>query len=118
MAPPGASFSASKTTARAGEEISFTDTSSPQATAWAWFFGNAGFSACRIRGSPSQRPGVYLVRLMATNGSGSSLSGLTLVTVAATSTQARSARAPGDESRPGPLRRRCRIRFGSGRNPW
>ncbi len=118
LAPPGASFSASKATARVGEEISFTDTSSPQATAWAWFFGNAGFSSLQNPRFAFGAPGVYLVRLMATNGSGSSLSGLTLVTVTAASAPARLSRAPGDEedeptlaaSVPG-------LRFGSGRRP-
>ena len=118
LAPPGASFSASKVTARVGEEISFTDTSSPQATAWAWFFGNAGFSPLQNPRFAFGAPGVYLVRLMATNGSGSSLSGLTLVTVTAASSPARLTRAPGEEgdeptlaaSAPG-------LRFGSGRRP-
>ena len=83
LAPPGASFAASATTVRAGEEVAFTDTSSPQATAWAWFFGNAGFSSAQNPRFAFPAPGAYFVRLMATNGSGSSLSGLTLVTVTA-----------------------------------
>lgn len=117
LAPPGASFSASKVTARVGEEISFTDTSSPQATAWAWFFGNAGFSALQNPRFAFGAQGVYLVRLMATNGSGSSLSALTQVTVTAASSPARSARAPGDEVEPGLTASFSGLRFGSGRRP-
>ena len=117
LAPPGASFSASKVTARVGEEISFTDTSSPQATAWAWFFGNAGFSALQNPRFAFGAPGVYLVRLMATNGSGSSLSGLTLVTVTAASSPARLTRAPGDEPEPSLTASAPGLRFGSGRRP-
>lgn len=117
LAPPGASFSASKATAKVGEELSFTDTSSPQATAWAWFFGNAGFSAVQNPRFAFTAPGVYLVRLMATNGSGSSLSGLTLVTVTAASSAARSARAPGEEVEPALAASRAGLRFGSGRRP-
>lgn len=117
LAPPGASFSASKVTARAGEEISFTDTSSPQATAWAWFFGNAGFSALQNPRFAFGAQGVYLVRLMATNGSGSSLSALTQVTVTAASSPARSARAPGDEVEPAQAASLTGLRFGSGRRP-
>jgi hypothetical protein len=89
LAPPGASFTASATTVRAGVEVSFTDTSSPQATAWAWFFGNAGFSSAQNPRFAFLTPGVHLVRLMATNGSGSTLSGLTLVTVTAATSPTR-----------------------------
>ena len=117
LAPPGASFSASKSTARVGEEISFTDTSSPQATAWAWFFGNAGFSSAQNPRFAFSAPGVYFVRLMATNGSGSSLSGLTLVTVTAASSPARSARAPGEETDPVLSMSLPQLRFGSGGRP-
>jgi hypothetical protein len=117
LAPPGASFSVSKTTARASEVISFTDTSSPQATAWAWFFGNAGFSALQNPRFAFTAPGVYLVRLMATNGSGSSLSGLTLVTVTAASSSARSATVPGDETEPSLAASVTGLSFGSGRRP-
>lgn len=117
LAPPGASFSASKTSARVGEEIAFTDTSSPQATAWAWFFGNAGFSAVQNPRFAFAAPGVYLVRLMATNGSGSSLSTLTMVTVTAAASGARSARAPGDDVEPALAASVDGLRFGSGRRP-
>ena len=117
LAAPGASFSASKATAKVGEEISFTDTSSPQATAWAWFFGNAGFSSLQNPRFAFAAQGVYLVRLMATNGSGSSLSGLTLVTVTAASSTARSARPPGEEVEPALGASRAGLRFGSGRRP-
>lgn len=117
LAPPGAAFSASKTTAKVGEEISFTDTSSPQATAWAWFFGNAGFSAVQNPRFAFTAPGVYFVQLMATNGSGSSLSSLTLVTVTAASSATRSARAPGEEVERALEVSRSGLRFGSGRRP-
>ena len=117
LAPPGAAFSASKTSARVGEEIAFTDTSSPQATAWAWFFGNAGFSAVQNPRFAFAAPGVYLVRLMATNGSGSSLSTLTMVTVTAATSPARSARAPGDDVEPSLAASVDGLRFGSGRRP-
>jgi hypothetical protein len=117
LAPPGASFSASKTSALVGEEIAFTDTSSPQATAWAWFFGNAGFSAVQNPRFAFAAPGVYLVRLMATNGSGSSLSTLTMVTVTAATSRTRSARAPGPEVEPALAASFDGLRFGPGRRP-
>lgn len=117
LAPPGAAFSPSKTTVKAGEEISFTDTSSPQATAWAWFFGNAGFSASQNPRFSFATPGTYFVRLMATNGSGSSLSALTQINVTAASSSVRSARAPGDESDPALSASLPRLRFGTGERP-
>jgi PKD repeat protein len=84
MAPPGPSFQASKTTARVGEEVAFTDTSSPHATSWLWFFGNGP------QASTSQNPrvtfsspGVYGVLLLASNGSGSRASSIQNITVTA-----------------------------------
>lgn len=124
LAPPGASFTASATTVRAGEAVSFTDTSSPQATAWAWFFGNAGFSSEQNPRFAFPSPGTYFVRLMATNGSGSSLSGLTLVTVTASNSVARRRLPPGgpdaepeSEPPPGTEASFAGLRFGAGTRP-
>lgn len=74
LAPPGASFSVSKTAPRVGEEVIFTESSSPQATSWLWFFGNSGFSSVQNPKFTFTTPGMYGVALVATNGSGSSVS--------------------------------------------
>lgn len=120
LAPPGASFAASATTVRTGEEVAFTDTSSPQATAWAWFFGNAGFSSSQNPRFAFPAPGAYFVRLMATNGSGSSLSGLTLVTVtAAAGSNRRLLPQDGPDARAVPATETtlAGLRFGAGTGP-
>ena len=81
MARPVASFHTSATSVRVGETVTFTDTSSPQATSWLWF-GNAGL--CEVCQNPSLSfavPGTYGVVLLATNGSGTSASATTFITV-------------------------------------
>ena len=86
LARPVASFSASKTSVRVGETVSFTDTSSPQATSWIWFFGNTAL--CETCQNPSlsfSAAGTYGVVLVATNGSGTSASAPTFITVTASS---------------------------------
>lgn len=74
LAPPVASFRASKTAVTVGEVVSFTDTSSPQATAWFWFFGDGGFATGQNPQHAFAASGTYGVQLMAVNGSGASVS--------------------------------------------
>lgn len=101
LAPPSARFLASATTVPAGREVTFTDTSSPQATAWLWFFGNTGFSSAQNPRFTFTAPGVYAVVLVAINGSGTSVSAPQLVTV--TPAAARGARANAREDAHEPL---------------
>ena len=63
LAPPVASFRASKTTVGVGEAVSFTDTSSPQATAWFWFFGDGGFATGQNPQHTFAASGTYGVQL-------------------------------------------------------
>ena len=74
LAPPVASFSVSSPTASVGGPLVFTDTSSPQATSWLWFFGDTIESSSNNPTHTYGAPGAYTVFLVATNGSGSSVS--------------------------------------------
>jgi plastocyanin len=81
LAPPVASFRASRTTVAVGEPVSFTDTSSPQATAWFWFFGDGGFATGQNPQHTFATSGTFGVQLVAVNGSGASVSPIQLITV-------------------------------------
>lgn len=70
LAPPVANFTFSA--ARAGSPVSFTDTSSPQATSWLWIFDDGGTSTLQSPTHTFATPGTHRVALIATNGSGSS----------------------------------------------
>lgn len=87
LAAPVASFSF-PTPVVAGRPVTFTDTSSPQATSWLWFPGD-GMAATTVQSPTVTFPaaGPKVVVLVATNGSGSSTKSLT-VTVQAASTAA------------------------------
>jgi PKD repeat protein len=74
LAPPVASFSVSSPTASVGGPLIFTDTSSPQATSWLWFFGDNGEETSNNPTHIYAASGGYTVFLVATNGSGSSVS--------------------------------------------
>ncbi len=118
MAPPKASFTPSKTTAKIGETVTFTDTSSPQATSWVWLFGNAGVSTSQNPGFAFTQAGTYGVVLVATNGSGTNATSPTFITVTASSPPpplaARALSAPADEA--GSVRERAfeGVRFTGG----
>lgn len=116
MARPVASFTASATSVRVGETVTFTDTSSPQATSWIWFFGNS--AACETCQNPSlafSTPGTYGVVLLATNGSGTSASATTFVTV--TSSGPPGARLPAFDETPPVLETEESLRFGPRARP-
>lgn len=83
LAAPSAAFSSSAASARVGDTLSFTDTSSPQATSWLWFFGDGNTSTDQNPGYSYSQPGIYPVFLLATNGSGSSASAPQTITVTA-----------------------------------
>jgi uncharacterized repeat protein (TIGR01451 family) len=70
LAPPVASFTFSA--ARAGSPLTFTDTSTPQATSWLWIFDDGGTSTLQSPTHTFTVAGTHRVALIASNGSGSS----------------------------------------------
>jgi uncharacterized repeat protein (TIGR01451 family) len=70
LAPPVADFTFSAATA--GSPVSFTDTSSPQATSWLWIFDDGGTSTAQSPTHTFTTAGTHQVALIASNGSGSS----------------------------------------------
>jgi PKD repeat protein/sugar lactone lactonase YvrE len=70
-APPVASFTASGPVAP-GATVTFTDTSTPQATSWLWLFGDGAFATTQSATHTFSSAGIYTVVLIATNGAGSS----------------------------------------------
>ena len=70
-APPVADFTSS--TARINSPVTFTDTSSPQATSWLWIFDDGGTSNVQSPTHTFTTGGTHRVALIASNGSGSSL---------------------------------------------
>lgn len=78
LAAPVASFSF-PTPVLAGTPVTFTDTSSPQATSWLWFPGD-GTAATTVQSPTVTFPstGPKVVVLVATNGSGSSTKSVTV----------------------------------------
>ncbi len=85
LAAPVASFSF-PTPVVAGSPVTFTDTSSPQATSWLWFPGD-GMAATTVQSPTVTFPaaGPKVVVLVATNGSGSSTKSVTVTVQAASS---------------------------------
>jgi PKD repeat protein len=72
LSPPVASFSVPSSIV-AGRPVTFTDTSSPQATSWLWFPGD-GMTATTVQSPTVTFPaaGPKVVVLIASNGSGTS----------------------------------------------
>ena len=70
LAPPVADFTF--TAARAGSPVTFTDTSSPQATSWLWIFDDGATSIVQSPTHTFSTAGTHRVALIASNGSGSS----------------------------------------------
>jgi PKD repeat protein len=70
LAPPVANFTFSA--ARINNPVSFTDTSSPQATSWLWIFDDGGTSILQSPTHTFTTAGTHRVALIASNGSGSS----------------------------------------------
>ncbi|MEP6471283.1 MAG: PKD domain-containing protein, partial [Acidobacteriota bacterium] len=56
----------------AGSPVTFTDTSSPQATSWLWIFDDGGTSIVQSPTHTFTTAGTHRVALIASNGSGSS----------------------------------------------
>jgi PKD repeat protein len=71
LAPPVADFTFSE--ARVGSPVTFTDTSSPQATSWLWIFDDGGTSTVQSPTHTFTTAGTHRVALIASNGSGSDL---------------------------------------------
>jgi len=70
-APPVASFSGSSAVSP-GTTVTFTDTSTPQATSWLWLFGDGSYDTKQSTSHAFSSTGIYSVVLIATNGAGSS----------------------------------------------
>jgi hypothetical protein len=98
FAAPGASFSASPTTVNFGTPVVFTDTSSPQATSWLWFFGDGEISTEQNPSHSFAAAGVYSVVLVASNGSGTNVSAPQVITVNSVSAAAMTAPALSSEA--------------------
>jgi PKD repeat protein len=69
LAPPVADFTFSA--ARVGSPVTFTDTSTPQATSWLWIFDDGGISTLQSPTHTFTTAGTHRVALIASNGSGS-----------------------------------------------
>jgi len=69
---PSAEFSYSPLSPRAGETVSFTDTSSGAPTSWLWSFGDGQTSALRNPTHSFSMAAIYQVTLTASNAAGSS----------------------------------------------
>ncbi|MHB8798375.1 MAG: PKD domain-containing protein [Thermoanaerobaculia bacterium] len=78
LAPPQASFAVPASVV-AGQPVTFTDTSSPQATSWLWFPGD-GMPVTTVQSPTVTFPsaGPRVVVLVATNGSGTSTKSTTV----------------------------------------
>ena len=71
LAPPVANFTFSAN-ARVGVPVTFTDTSSPQATSWLWIFDDGATSTLQSPTHTFTTAGTHRVALIASNGSGTS----------------------------------------------
>ena len=70
--PPTANFTAVPTNGVAPLNVAFTDASAGSPTSWAWDFGDTGTSTLQSPSYGYTTAGVYTVRLVASNGGGSS----------------------------------------------
>ena len=70
LAPPVANFTFPA--ARVGSPVTFTDTSSPQATSWLWIFDDGATSTVQSPTHTFTTAGTHRVALIASNGSGTS----------------------------------------------
>jgi PKD repeat protein len=89
LAAAGANFTFS-TPARAGAPITFTDTSSPQATSWLWLFDDGTSETVQSPTKTFAAAGTHQVALIASNGSGSSVKVVSIDVVSASSAVAAS----------------------------
>jgi hypothetical protein len=107
LTPPQSSFTVSAD-ARAGAAVTFTDTSSPQATSWFWVYDDGGTDTAQSPSHTFAAAGTHTVSLIASNGAGSSTS-TQMFTVAppGTSRVGLSSVVALDASQPG--RRRTRV---------
>ncbi len=89
VSPPIANFTASPSP-RVGSPVTFTDTSSPQATSWLWVFDDGATDPTQSPTHTFSISGPHTVYLIASNGAGSSTKALTLsVGAAAAASQTR-----------------------------
>ena len=79
---PGANFSFTSP-AQATRPITFTDTSSPQATSWLWLFDDGTSETAQSPTHAFSTVGVHQVALIASNGSGSSVKVVSISVVTA-----------------------------------
>ncbi|MCL6584337.1 MAG: PKD domain-containing protein [bacterium] len=70
---PLADFRADKNVICQGETVKFTDQSSGEPTMWRWNFGDGWISSKQNPEHKYEKPGLYMVRLIATNKCGYSL---------------------------------------------
>ncbi|HMF09564.1 MAG TPA: PKD domain-containing protein, partial [Thermoanaerobaculia bacterium] len=107
LTPPQSSFTVSAD-ARVGAAVTFTDTSSPQATSWFWVFDDGATETVQSPSHTFAAAGPHTVSLIASNGAGSSTSTQTFtVAPAGTARVGVSSVVALDASHPG--RRRARV---------
>ncbi|MFN7989652.1 MAG: aryl-sulfate sulfotransferase [Thermoanaerobaculia bacterium] len=69
-AAPIASFTFSPSAPKAGETVTFTDTSANEPTSWSWSFGDGGTSSAKSPTHVFATAGAFTVSLTATNAAG------------------------------------------------
>ncbi len=116
LTPPQSSFTVSADP-RAGANVTFTDTSSPQATSWFWIFDDGGTDTAQSPSHAFAAAGTHSVSLVASNGAGSSTSTQVFsVAPAGTSRIAVASPVQIDASQPG--RRRARVQLSGRDGVW
>lgn len=118
VTPPIANFSVSGSP-RAGAPVTFTDTSSPQATSWLWVFDDG---ATDSRQSPTHTfatAGSHIVYLIASNGAGSSTKAMLVIVASATAASLDAVLMTETEfDKSDPERRRAHVRLSGEGSAW
>jgi hypothetical protein len=115
-APPGASFTISPNP-QVGQPVTFTDTSSPEATSWLWLFDDGSQAQTQSPSKTFTTPGTHTAALIATNGAGSGTAVQSFFVNAAASTVTVSSETSGFAvSEPG--RRRASVNLSSAGAVW
>ena len=119
VSPPIANFSASPSP-QVGSAITFTDTSSPQATSWLWVFDDGGTDSHQSPSHAFTTAGSHTVFLIASNGAGSSTKSLVISVASASAAslgrEVLMTSAPFDSSNP--ERRRAHVQLAGEGAVW
>jgi hypothetical protein len=114
--PPGADFTVSPNPV-AGQAVTFTDTSNPQATGWLWIFDDGTTDSRQSPTHSFTSAGTHTAALDATNGAGSQTKVKSFfVSAAAAATASRQESVTFDAS--DPVRRRATVTLGAQGSMW